>query len=642
MKDNNNDFRFFVDDITLEKGKDKQGKDVMKVAGIASTKAKDSDDEEIDPRGYDVSYFLDQGFLNYNHQSKFNPKAVIGEPTTAKVTKEGLYVEGFLYPDSDLAKSVYETTEMLKKSSSKRRMGFSIEGKALERDPFNQNKITKARLTGLALTLNPKNPNTLVDIIKGKYHHDDFVYDYADVPDEVKDSLQKSEDCIVHIERDGKTVQIDKNLNIKITENKDINKSLSTLSGAAMIPESVDQDAKDKLKLPGMKKNLSKGEVYSGIFNYIYDVDLEKAEMIYEIVRQTAIKRILMETDKKVDNPVVTKEDLQKSLDIVLGVASGEAKENDDLEKSEEAEKAKAEKLEKLANLKSETEELEKSIEADNDLEKANKSDDADEDDEEDYDEKMEKAIDEDEEYQKMSKSMSDYKDKFKEKMEKGEMDGYPARPAVKDSTMISDKDALTVDPGKAGSVMNKGEEGETHIGSEVADLIKGLEDTMSGAIEKGLGETSTLIQELAKVTKAVFEKNNDLEKSINDVNSVNETLAQNNDDLKKSIEDTITEVKRIGDQPIPSKTVTSDNYRKHPTLEKGMDAGRVVLNQDNDAARAQIIEMMDKAADLGGANPNQEMITAMLNFESEGRGARLSKSIISSLEKAEDIQIMG
>src|SRR5690606_2837507 len=53
--------------------------------------------------------------------------------------------------------------------SPDRRMGFSIEGKALDRDPLNPKRITKARITGVAITASPKNPNTLMSIVKGEY-----------------------------------------------------------------------------------------------------------------------------------------------------------------------------------------------------------------------------------------------------------------------------------------------------------------------------------------------------------------------------------------------------------------------------------------------------------------------------------------
>ena len=53
-------------------------------------------------------------------------------------------------------------------------MGFSIEGQAIERDVLNPKRVLKARITGVAITQCPKNPNTLMNIIKGEYA-DEFV-----------------------------------------------------------------------------------------------------------------------------------------------------------------------------------------------------------------------------------------------------------------------------------------------------------------------------------------------------------------------------------------------------------------------------------------------------------------------------------
>lgn len=605
-------FTFFVDNVTLEKaGKDKQGNDIMKVGGIATTKAKDTDGEEIDVNGWDVDYFVNSGFFNYNHQAKFNPRAVIGEPTKAEIRPEGVYVEGFLYADSELAKSVYDTTKMLEGSSSNRRMGFSIEGQALERDPLDQKKITKARLTGCALTLNPKNPNTLVNIVKGEYHTDDFVYDYDDVPEEVKTNLEKSEDYIIHLERDGKIVQVDKDLNIKITEKtgtKDIKKSLSTVSGAAMTVESVDQDVKSSERLPEVKKYLSKGEVYSEIFNYIYDVDLEKADMMYKLIEATATKRIQMKTKQEnVTTPEITKDDIQKSLDIVLGASS------DNLEKGDYSAEMK-----RADSFKGEKSDMEK---GDHNASRSNVQKAEGEDDDEKSD--MEKAMDKDEEYQKLKKahdeSGKDMED-YKSKIEKGEVSGYPATTAAKEETMQSDPNAASM--GKEGEFMSKGDMGE---------LVKGLETTLNASIEKGLGGAVDLIKSLAIATQGVLNANNDLEKSL-------DGEVQRNDDLKKSLDDTIERLVKVENTEIPSRTITSQNYKTHPTLEKSVDgAGGMQLHPVND--KQQILDILDRKADLDGDKPNMAYAQSMMAFESSNV---IDKSIVVDLMKSENIEIIG
>ena len=614
-------FQFFVDKVTLEKaGKDENGREIMKVGGIATTKAKDTDGEEIDEKGWDTDYFVNSGFFNYNHQSKFNPKAVIGEPTTAKVTKDGIYVEGFLYSDSDLAQSVYDTTKMLESSSSNRRMGFSIEGKALERDPFNPKKIKKARLTGCALTLNPKNPNTLVNILKGEgVDVSDYKYD----EEQIGQDIEKSEEYLVCLEKNGKKVQIDKDLNIKITDiDKKIEKSISTVSASAVLVEDVDQNTKNRIAPDEGSKKLTKGEVYSEIFDYIYSVDLEKAEMMFNIIEATATKRIQMKNNiDNVENPNITKDDLQKSLDLVMGVVSS----NDTLTKGK--------------------------------THKGEGSHDG----EMSYEDKMYKAQCEDEEYQALKKACDSSKkalEEYEGKIEKGEVSGYPATPASKSETMIGDENAASI--GKEGSFIKKGEqepeegkpEGEeeedsVEKGKVHKSMYKGLKKSMDddlgddsliksvgvmidSSLEKGFSETHDLIKSLAQVAQGLVHKNDDLEKGL-------ETQLSVNDELRKSLSDTLEAVERIGNTPIPSKTVTSQNYQQHPSLEKSMDGGSNQLHAVRD--KQQILEIMDRRADLDSQTPNMRIAKAMMHFESNGV---MEKSIHSELLKSEGVDIVG
>ena len=149
------------------------GEVTMKMGGIASTSAKDSDGEYLDPNGFDVKPLLEKGLVNWHHRAKDQPQAIIGEPTTAKITPEGLYIEAKLYPSSPLANEVYCLAETLEKDSSTRRLGFSIEGRVLKRRSNKKtsplyNMVDKAEITGVAITHQPKNPKTLASIIKGE------------------------------------------------------------------------------------------------------------------------------------------------------------------------------------------------------------------------------------------------------------------------------------------------------------------------------------------------------------------------------------------------------------------------------------------------------------------------------------------
>ena len=170
-----NKFRFWVP-ANIEKATDKDGKKIMKLGGIASCSAEDSDGEELITDGFDISYLKSCGTINWHHQSKNSPAAIIGEPTKAEIRKDGLFVEATLYPDSKIAREVYELAEVLEKNSKTRRLGFSVEGTALARDPNNQKKIIKAAITAVAVTHQPKNPKTLAEIIKGITDDEEEIY----------------------------------------------------------------------------------------------------------------------------------------------------------------------------------------------------------------------------------------------------------------------------------------------------------------------------------------------------------------------------------------------------------------------------------------------------------------------------------
>lgn len=230
---NKADFNFWVP-IDFEKSRnEKTGEKVMKIKGIASTPDQDSEGEILEPIGFDLKRFLSTGFLNWNHQAKNDASKVIGEPTLAKVTNDGkLYVEGVLYNGHPLAESVWSLAETLKNNNSKRKLGFSIEGRALERDIINPKKITKALLTGLAVTPTPVNTNTYLDLCKGEQKDDFIEYEFDNEAD-----LNKSEDAkyIFEFTCDNKDFGITKSFEVE-----EIRKTTDVASTATLVPESLD------------------------------------------------------------------------------------------------------------------------------------------------------------------------------------------------------------------------------------------------------------------------------------------------------------------------------------------------------------------------------------------------------------------
>ena len=261
----------------------------------------------------------------------------------------------------------------------------------------------------------------------------------------------------------------------------------------------------------------------------------------------------------------------------------------------------------------------------------------------------------EDEEYQKLKKACDISKkamDEYKDKMEKGEISGYPAKPAAKEETMQTDENAASI--GKEGEFIKKGEgeEGDslekgedspkseekkeetssedTISKSEVNDLVKGIETSMAGAIKKGLGQTADLIKSLATATQGILNQNEEFQKGL-------DTEREANADLKKSLDNTLERLEKVEKTPIPSRTVTSETYKKHPTLEKSEDGGANQLHIKQN--RKQILDILDQKAGLDGASPNMAYANAMATFESSGI---LDKSIISDLQKSEGVDIIG
>lgn len=260
-----NKFKFHLplDLVKAGEGSDKK----MVLGGIASTMDKDSDGEFLDPQGFELDYLQQYGFANWNHSKK--PEDIVGEIVKSKVDKRGLYLETELFPENPLSKNIYNLAEILYKKNSKRRLGFSIEGKVLERDLLNPKIVKKAKITGVAITPVPKNHNTIADIIKGEFLDEE--------------TLNKSEDEFVfdEISPQGMRIQVDKDFNISIFDTTDPNKKpfdivtkdLSTSSGSALIPESLE----------GKPKILTKSEAYEKIIEKFPNISFNNCKKLLNL-----------------------------------------------------------------------------------------------------------------------------------------------------------------------------------------------------------------------------------------------------------------------------------------------------------------------------------------------------------------------
>lgn len=152
-------FRFNIPGI-LKKGGDGR----IWLEGEASVETPDIANETVLMDGLDLNYFLKRGFFNDNHDKSNSGK--IGIPVEAKVVKgdgpNRLFVKGY-FLDTPRAQAVIELGKALEKSGGERKLGFSVEGKVLQRDG---KIIRKSWLKDIAVTAEPVHPDTYCNIVK--------------------------------------------------------------------------------------------------------------------------------------------------------------------------------------------------------------------------------------------------------------------------------------------------------------------------------------------------------------------------------------------------------------------------------------------------------------------------------------------
>lgn len=158
------DFRIWMpDSVDLVKGASEESR---KIGGYASTQHKDRQDEVALQKGLDFDEFVNHGWFNDNHSQATS--AVVGVPEMAAYHPEqGWYTEGHLIKGTQRADAIWELAKSLK--PTRRRLGFSIEGKVLAR---RDNMIVKAKIRNVAITNCPVNTACTWDIISKSMHPD--------------------------------------------------------------------------------------------------------------------------------------------------------------------------------------------------------------------------------------------------------------------------------------------------------------------------------------------------------------------------------------------------------------------------------------------------------------------------------------
>ena len=131
-----------------------------RIKGIASSEHVDADGEIIIQKGLQWDYFFRHGFVSLEHP--LGVLNAVGESVSADIVDldgtPATEITADLHLSDKVGKAVWDKAKMLKKSGSRRKLGFSIEGEALERDHKNPKVITKARVISVAISAAPKNP----------------------------------------------------------------------------------------------------------------------------------------------------------------------------------------------------------------------------------------------------------------------------------------------------------------------------------------------------------------------------------------------------------------------------------------------------------------------------------------------------
>lgn len=162
-------FRFDMELDALEKSK-LDGREGRFIGGYVSTDHMDRAGETLIQSGLDFDHFMKKGWFNDNHDGAGD--SLVGYPTMARLDSlekghKGWYVEGELLPEGANARAdkLWGIAKGLQKSGSGRKLGFSVEGSILDRDPKNPKIVRKAQVREVAVTRCPVNTMTSLDVL---------------------------------------------------------------------------------------------------------------------------------------------------------------------------------------------------------------------------------------------------------------------------------------------------------------------------------------------------------------------------------------------------------------------------------------------------------------------------------------------
>lgn len=140
------------------------------IGGYASAEARDFQGEIIVQSGVDWSYFKKHGKVNWEHQP--GPENVVGLPEDVRenvLTPAGVpatWIEAAML-DTPRVRVIMENALAIQKATTDtgKRFGFSVEGQALDRDPLDRTRITKARVLNVTITAHPIQPDSRLEVL---------------------------------------------------------------------------------------------------------------------------------------------------------------------------------------------------------------------------------------------------------------------------------------------------------------------------------------------------------------------------------------------------------------------------------------------------------------------------------------------
>jgi len=258
-----NKFNFFTevnipDEIFKSAKKDDNKRyDNMIVYGKATSNVEDRQGETLEPAGFDLNDFISSGLVNLEHYTsrKGDPAYWIGEPLDAKVEGDDFFVKAKLWKDHPKARSLWDTLMIMKSSGSTRKLGWSIEGNAIERDKRNKKRILKAKINHIALTFSPVGFNTYADISKGRQEED-----YVDYKFETDKTTHGGKEVMIEVEENGKRITIDKDFKITI-------KAMDMEATKPLRKESLNKRTFDLKNLDVIVKNYKSGNISENVMD---------------------------------------------------------------------------------------------------------------------------------------------------------------------------------------------------------------------------------------------------------------------------------------------------------------------------------------------------------------------------------------